>query len=203
MSSVYYVKSTVLGAKWGITMMYMPSSLESKTVVGEKTCMQITVIKSLDCRYDSNKVLPKFREGIRKRIIQDVAFVWEVVTAYWGWNGGHIMARNWGWYQNMKNLGYHNREFGSSRNQSFAIDEMLAAPAAIGHSSLFPGDFWLTEFSLPSPAIFILGDFICPQWTTFPIHWSLYFLIFINPPLQLPTFMSTLWTLPLPKTVSS
>lgn len=71
------MKSTVLGAKLGITMMYMTSSLESKTVVGEKTCMQITVIKALDCSYGSNKILPKFREEIRKCIMQDVAFVWE------------------------------------------------------------------------------------------------------------------------------
>lgn len=57
------MKSTVLGAKVGVTKVHMTSSLGSKILVGEKTCMQITVIKALNCRCDSNKVLPKFREG--------------------------------------------------------------------------------------------------------------------------------------------
>lgn len=102
----------------------------------------------------------------------------------------------------MKNLGYHNKEFGTSRNQNFEIDKILNPSCCHWPLFLIPWRLRLTAFSIPSPAIIILGDFKCPQWTTFPIHWSLYSLIFFSSPLQLPTFMSTLWTSSLPKTVS-
>lgn len=69
------MKSTVLGAKMGVTKVQMMSSLESKTLVREKTCMQITLVKALNCRCGSSKVLLKFRAGIRKCIMHDMAFV--------------------------------------------------------------------------------------------------------------------------------
>lgn len=75
LSIICYVKVTVLGDKMSVTKVHMTSCLEAKTLVEGKARMQRTVIKALNCRFGSNQAVLKFREGIRKYIMQSMAFV--------------------------------------------------------------------------------------------------------------------------------
>lgn len=104
------------------------------------------------------------------------------VEAVWRWTDGR-QARNLGWYLNMKNLGYHNRESDASRNE-ILCSRGDTWPLLLPLATLFfvHWRLWLTAFfSIPSPVTVILGNFKCPRWTTFPIHWSLSLFLNLRP----------------------